>query len=133
MAAMALVGLKYLDEDNAYRRQISAWYDELLAEAVGHVPIAPGCEPSRHLYQVLVDQRDEVILNLNAQNIYPGVHYRENTAYDMYAYARGSCPRAEEASQRLLSLPLHLRLKRQDINRVCDVLKQTVAQLQTGP
>ena len=28
MAAMALVSLKYLDRDNAYRRQISAWYDE---------------------------------------------------------------------------------------------------------
>lgn len=28
MAAIALVQLKYLDEDNNYRRQIAKWYDE---------------------------------------------------------------------------------------------------------
>ena len=28
MAAMGLVSLKYLDQDNAYRRQLAEWYDE---------------------------------------------------------------------------------------------------------
>lgn len=126
MAAMGLVGLKYLDQDNAHRRKVSEWYDELLGESVEHVPIAPGCESSRHLYQVLVDRRDEVIQALNAQAIFPGVHYRENTAYQMYASAKGSCPRAEAASQRLLSLPLHVQLSHQDVKRVSRALLSAV-------
>src|SRR5262249_19609134 len=30
MAAIGLVALQYLDQDNAYRRQVAAWYDEML-------------------------------------------------------------------------------------------------------
>ena len=76
--------------------------------------------------QVLVDNRDQVMLALNAQRIYPGVHYQDNTFYSMYGSAKGSCPRSVEASQRLLSLPLHLRLSHADVARVSDVLTQTL-------
>jgi dTDP-4-amino-4,6-dideoxygalactose transaminase len=123
MAAIGLVSLRYLDHDNAYRRQLATWYTELLG---GHpyieiVPIAPGCEPSRHLFQIQVGHRDEVMVALNSVGIYPGVHYRTNTLYRMFADAL-PCPNAQCASDRLISLPLHLRLQRRDLDRVCDSL-----------
>lgn len=128
MAAMGLVSLKYLDQDNAYRRQIADWYDEhLQGEAkVTRVPVAPGCLPSRHLYQILVENRDEVMLALNDEKIYPGVHYRDNTLYKMYHYAKGTCPHALKASERIISLPIHLRLTYQDVRRVAEALKEIV-------
>lgn len=128
MAAMALVALPHVDEDNIFRRQVCAGYDELLAiePRIERVPIAPGCEPSRHLYQVLVDNRDEVMAALNRAGIYPGVHYRDNTAYRMYRAASGACPRAARASDRLMSLPLHLRLSRADVERVASALIEAV-------
>jgi dTDP-4-amino-4,6-dideoxygalactose transaminase len=128
MAAIGLVSLKYLDHDNAYRRQIATWYNEyLLAETKIHrVPIAPGCLPSRHLYQILVDNRDEVMLALNDENIYPGVHYRDNTLHKMYAYGLGTCPRSMSASERVISLPMHLRLSYHDIQRICGALIEIV-------
>ncbi len=124
MAALGLVGLRHLETDNAHRRQLAQWYDESLADAVGvePVPTAAGCVPSRHLYQVLVDDRDHVILELNGRGIYPGVHYRDNTVYPMYAGPGGRCPRARRASERILSLPLHLQLSRADVLRVSDAL-----------
>ena len=118
MAALAIVGLKYLDVDNAFRRQIACWYDALLDESVERVPVASGCESSRHLYQVLTDDRDELLLALNNQHIYPGVHYADNSSYAMYEHARGTCPRASRASARVLSLPIHLRLTYEDVTRV---------------
>lgn len=120
MAGMALVALKYLDEDNAYRRQLSAWYDEELADvaAVGRVPMSADCVPSRHLYQILLDDRDGLMGHLNAAQIFPGVHYRDNTEYSMYAEAKGTCPRSMAASERLMSLPMHLGLSREDVARV---------------
>jgi hypothetical protein len=34
------------------------------------------CESSRHLYQVTVENSNEVILALNAHQVHPGVHCR---------------------------------------------------------
>ena len=55
MAAIALVSIRYVDDDNARRRQLAAWYDEALANVPGidRVPVADGCESARHLYQFL--------------------------------------------------------------------------------
>lgn len=128
MAALALVSLRYLEEDNAERRRISARYDELLAgdDRIGRVPMAPGCVPSRHLYQVLVDDRDRVLAGLNAQGIYPGVHYRDNTEYAVYREHAGVAPRAAAASASLISLPLHLHLSDDDVDRVARTLRDVV-------
>jgi dTDP-4-amino-4,6-dideoxygalactose transaminase len=127
-AAMGLVSLKYLEHDNSYRRQIAGWYDEFLEKEpkIRRVPIAPGCSPSRHLYQILVENRDEVIFALNGAGIFPGVHYRDNTLYRMYTYANGSCPRAAQASAEVISLPLHLQITRQNVQRVCKSLIEIV-------
>lgn len=124
MAAIALVQLKYLEEDNIYRRQLCDRYTQNLKDTadITIVPIAPGCEPSRHLFQILVDNRDELILALNENGVYPGVHYRDNTEYGMYQYANGTCPHAHEVSGRLLSLPLHLRMTKNDVDRVSELV-----------
>jgi len=127
MAGIGIVSLKYLEQDNAFRRQLAEWYDEGLAGAPGieRVPVARDCESARHLYQVLVDRRDQVMVGLNNAQIYPGVHYRDNTFYEMYA-DQPSCPRARRASERVISLPLHLQLERGDVDRVCETLKALV-------
>jgi len=129
MAAMGLVALKYVDQDNAYRRLLSGWYDELLDGKVQRIPVRDGCESARHLYQIMVEHRDQVMLGLNGYQIYPGVHYRDNTTYPMYASMRGTCPRALDASSRLISLPLHMRLTRQDTARISDTLREILARL----
>ena len=123
MAGIGLVSLQYLETDNAYRRQLAVWYDEGLAATPGieRVPTAPGCESARHLYQILVERRDEVMVGLNAAQIYPGVHYRDNSLYRMYA-DQPPCPRARRASERVISLPLHLQIDRADVDRVCAAL-----------
>ncbi len=131
MAAMGLVGLRYLEADNERRREICSLYDAELAGSptVERVPLTAGVVPSRHLYQVLVDRRDEVMVGLNERGIYPGVHYRDNTWYRMYAEVPGAaeCPAARRASERLISLPLHLRLSRADVARVGAALRELTA------
>ncbi len=129
MAALALVGLRYLEADNAQRRRLAAWYDDEFANAAGvdRPPIPAGITPSRHLYQVLVDRRDEVMAAMSRQGVFPGVHYRDNTLYPMYAESAASCPRARRASERLISLPLHLRLGREDVRRVAVALRRAMA------
>jgi len=73
MAAIGLVQLKYLDQGNSYRRQLAEWYRNNFetSSQVQVVPDAQGCESAHHLLQVLVDNRDELILALNNNGCFP--------------------------------------------------------------
>ncbi|HKR64714.1 MAG TPA: DegT/DnrJ/EryC1/StrS family aminotransferase [Thermoanaerobaculia bacterium] len=124
MAAIALVALRYLDSDNAWRRQLAAWYTERLAGVapVELIPMPEESESSRHLYQIRSARRDQLLTALEKAGIAAGVHYADNTHYRMYSHATGTCPNAAQASAQLLSLPMHMRLTREDVDRVCDVI-----------
>lgn len=121
MAAIALVQLRHLDRDNAYRRQLAAWYTEGFldhADKIHLVTIPENCESSRHLFQIIVEDRDGLMDALHAADIYPGVHYVENTQYRMYAYAAGTVPKASYISDHVLSLPMHMRLTYEDVQAI---------------
>ncbi len=124
MAAIGLVQLKYVEQDNVYRRQIAEWYRAALSGSaqIRLIPSPQGCESATHLFQIRVNNRDPLILKLNEHEVYPGVHYRDNTEYRMYAHAHGSCPSAHAASGEILSLPLHLRLTRSDVETIAELL-----------
>lgn len=129
MAAIGLVQLKYLDNDNAYRRQLANWYEELLSgrDNIRLTPITEGCDSSRHLFQIRVENRDELMLALHEHEVYPGVHYRDNTEYRMYASGKGKCPRAHVASNEVLSLPMHMGISRKDVEFVCELVGKYAA------
>lgn len=123
MASIALVQLKYLDRDNAYRAQIVRWYRDRFSaypEFIKQVTIPAECQSSNHLFQIIVNNRDELILWLNKCDIAPGVHYVDNTNYPMYNYAKGTCPYAAFVSEHVLSLPLHVDLTFNDVQFICE-------------
>ena len=124
MASIGLAQLRWLDQDNSYRRQIASWYR---AKLDGHptvklIEIAPGCESATHLFQIRVNRRDAMMLALNEHQVYPGVHYRDNTEYPMYSYASGTCPNAARASGEIISLPVHMSVTRNDVDMISDLL-----------
>ena len=131
IAAIGLVQLRYLDSDNAYRRQLCKWYDDSLSDCpkITRVPVDAACESSRHLYQVRVARRDEVLLALNNAGIFPGVHYRDNTEFTMYSDNQKACPNARSFSNEVISLPLHLRVTHADTKRVVEELLKIVAHI----
>jgi len=127
MAALGLVSLKYLDEDNAVRRELAALYEERLAgtNAVQSVRVAPGCQSARHFFQVRVQNREEVMSALNDASVFHGVHYRDNTEYRMYASAAGACPNSAAASREVISLPLHLGMSKTDVDLVSEIIRKS--------
>lgn len=127
IASIALVQLKYLDEDNKMRNEIADFYINHLKDddRVSIVPIAPDCYSSRHLFQIRLNNRDNVMQHFYDNQIFPGVHYLDNTEYPMYRYAYGSCPNAHKASNELISLPLHLNLTDNDLLTIINTLRKT--------
>lgn len=126
MAALGIVGLRYLNADNEHRRQICAWYDQLLDPSIQRVPVAPNCESSRMLYQVHIPDRDRVYRRLRDQGITTNVLFPDNTDYPMYEYAKGSCPRAAAATSSLLTLPVHLKLTYEHVALIASKLNEAV-------
>lgn len=126
MAAIGLVQLRYLDRDNAFRKQLASWYTHgfaQYAENIKIVHVPSECESSRHLFQIIVEDRDGLMVALNQSEIYPGVHYTDNTQYRMYAYAKGTCPYASYVSDHVISLPMHMRLTHEDVQKIiCEVV-----------
>jgi dTDP-4-amino-4,6-dideoxygalactose transaminase len=122
MASMAIVGLKYLEEDNERRREICSLYNKFFAGTkIKTVSMSPETTvPSRHLYQIVVPNRNKIMEYLNTQGVYPGVHYRDNTHYKMYNYGLGSCPKSHQVSEELISLPLHIKLTNEDVKYVAE-------------
>ena len=125
---MALVGLKYLEEDNKIRRNICEIYDEGFKNSdIGIVPMSTETTiSSRHLYQIRVQNRNQVMEFLNSNDIFPGVHYRDNTNYKMYGHAKGTCPSSYLASEEVISLPLHTFLSGEEIKKVVRVVLKSV-------
>ena len=131
MASIGLAQLKYLDEDNDYRNLIAKQYIANLKDVKGIKIIYDSPlikKSSKHLFQIRVDKnkRDTIIEHLYENSIYPGVHYIDNTTYKMYNYAFGTCPKAHQYSEELITLPIHLNITTEDINRVCEVLINTI-------
>ena len=128
MASMGLVGLKYLEDDNSYRRKISEMYETSFSSAgIKSIQTSKSTAvSSRHLYQIRVKNRNKIMEYLNSQGIYPGVHYRDNTNYTIYSDQKGSCPMSYKLSEEVISLPLHMRLVEDDVNYVIEKVIEAI-------
>ncbi len=126
MAGIGLAQLKYLDRDNARRREIVAKYIKAFEnnqkiQIIG-APYADEC--SYHIFEMVVPNRDALLSELAAHDIYGGVHYRDNTEYSMYRYAHGTCPKAHEISQHIITMPLHMWLTDDDVEFVIKTVNE---------
>ena len=128
MAAIGLVQLKYLDRDNARRREIVAMYDKAFENnpklKIIKAPNTDEC--SFHIYELVVPDREGLLGALAEHDIYGGVHYRDNTEYSMYTYAKGTCPKAHEMSEHLITLPLHMWLTNEEVQEIIKVVNDFV-------
>ena len=115
-AAIGLVSLRYLDHDNEYRRMLANVYDRYLKdkddiEIIVHSNLV---NSSRHLYQIAVTDRDNLLERLSKEEIYCGVHYIANHQYSIYEKYKADVVNTNRYSSTLISLPMHLGLNEDD-------------------
>lgn len=133
--ALGIVQLSRLEEIKANRRQVAAWYQELLAQDDRLVvPQEPdGCEMSWFVFVVQLaeplgrEDRDGVLREMNRQgiqvgNYFPPVHLQPFIA-ERYGYRRGDFPITESVSEQTLALPFHNHLTQDEVAIVCGTLR----------
>ncbi len=129
-SAILDIKLKKLDEWNARRRQVAAWYAERLAGDERIVlPVVPeGRQHIYHLYVVRVAQRDRLLNELGVKGVGFGLHYpiplHLQVAYRDLGYAVGDFPVTEEIAASILSLPMFPHMTEEMVDYTCQTLKE---------
>ena len=125
--------LRRLDDWNAARNAAAARYQELLGDepSLWLPQTMPGNDHVWHLYVVRLSDRDRVLDRLKARGIGAGMHYpvpiHLQGAFAQLGHRRGDFPHVEEASGRILSLPLHPHLSAAQQERIAEVLIEEVS------
>ena len=126
--------LKRLAAWNARRRAAADIYQELLAGIPGLVlpATAEGNTDVWHIYAVRVpaEERGRILQVLAGAGIGAGIHYpvpvHLTGAYAHLGYGPGDFPVSEDAAARLLSLPLHPHLSREQQEYVAETLAEAL-------
>jgi perosamine synthetase len=133
-AAIGIVQLRKLDQFNAIRKENA----QLLTQGIHklHGLTTPHLEKDAnhvfHQYVLKVEEnypidRDELANFLIQRGIGIAIHYPlpiyKQPLYIRKGFGRSMCPNAEEACKRVLSLPVHPLVNKEDIKYMLEVLK----------
>jgi perosamine synthetase len=137
--ALGLSQLKTLDENLSRRRDIAAQYSEAFANLPGITPPAVRAEisPAWHLYPIRLDleklsaNRAQFFRALRAENIGVNVHYipvhRHPYYRDRFGFKAGDYPVAEDAYERLISLPMFHGMSDEDVSDVIHAVSKVAS------
>ncbi|HHT9119693.1 MAG TPA: DegT/DnrJ/EryC1/StrS family aminotransferase [Candidatus Hypogeohydataceae bacterium YC41] len=132
-AAVLSVKLKYLEGWTNSRREKARQYDKLLSaiQGVSTPRVLPEVKHVYHLYVIKVEDRDGLRKKLEEMGIHTGIHYplplHLQPAYAHLGLPRGTFPRAEEATSKVLSLPLYPEIKTEQLEAVVEAIKLCIS------
>jgi len=139
--ALGIQQLKKLEANLARRRQIAARYTAAFREIPEVVPpaVRHDINPAWHLYPIRLDRarlkadRGQVFAALRAENIGVNVHYipvhRHPYYRERFGYRGGEYPVAEDAYERLISLPMFYGMSDQDVDDVIRAVEKVISHL----
>ena len=137
-AALGMQQLRKADYFWEKRVEYSQIYDEAFSMIPEIVPLARRDEVKSafHLYVVLLKveelsaDRDMIMNAIQAEKIGIGIHFRalhlQKYYRETFGFERGDFPRAEYASDRLISLPLYPAMTPDDVKDVIAVVKKVI-------
>src|ERR1035437_3023386 len=135
--ALGLSQLEKLDANLARRREIAAQYASAFRDlsAILVPAVRDGVNPAWHLYPVRLNLgtlsagRGEIFRALRAENIGVNVHYipvHQHPYYRERSKSKESYPVAEDAYERLISLPMFHSMTAQDVGDVIHAVTKIV-------
>ena len=131
-ATVLRIKLRYLEQWNAARQAHAQAYTEQLRGLVEAVPVVqPWGTHVYYVYVVQVQQRDYFRRVLEQEGIATSIHYpiplHLQPACAQYGYKAGMLPVTEEVMERIVSLPMYPELTDEQIRRVVDAVKKSIA------
>ncbi len=133
---MAAIGLRQLDRYPsllARRVEIIRKYDAVCdALGISHLQHhTPGMDSSNHLYLIRIpgigaEERNAIITKMAERGVATNVHYKPLPMMTAYGGDCTAWPNAYDYYHNLITLPLHTLLSDEDVDAVCEALKESV-------
>lgn len=124
-AAVLMAKIGIFDDELSARRSIAEKYNSLLGDYVSS--FVDRSDSAWAQYPILVDRRDEVMVELKSKGIPTAVYYprpmHSQPAYQKFATAYDPPRVSEEISQRILCLPIHPYLNEGEIKRIASAVR----------
>jgi len=139
--ALGISQLRKLDSWLARRREIAERYNRAFSNLPQiEIPyVMSDCVPAWHLYVIRLNLdmlrvgRETIFKALRAENIGVNVHYipiHWLSYYQNLGYKKGECPVAEQAYERLITLPLFPAMSDQDVEDVITAVNKVITHFQ---
>lgn len=129
LAILAINQFKKLGRFNEHRKEIAQTYDSLLVNKKEFKPIFKN-DKDREIvflkYPVLNVNPEKVVKGARKKGIYlndgwfGSIIVPPLTSLEKVFYIKGSCSKAEEVAKRILCLPTHINISREDAKKVFD-------------
>lgn len=139
---MAAIGLRQLDRYLGLlerRKQMMVVYDKICDElGISHmIHHVEGMDSSKHLYLIRVpgidvDVRNLIIEKMSERGVATNVHYKPMpmmTAYKAKGWDIKDFPNTYDYYKNLITLPFHTFLSDDDVNYVCECLKEVIHEI----
>ena len=133
---MAAIGLRQLDRYLSLlerRAEIMKKYDAVCAElGISHMMHhTEFMDSSNHLYLIRVpdiseEERNLIIVKMADRGVATNVHYKPLPMMTAYGKDCSAYPNAYDYYHNLITLPLHTLLSDEDVDYVCEMLKEVV-------
>ncbi|MEW6740284.1 MAG: DegT/DnrJ/EryC1/StrS family aminotransferase [Nitrospirota bacterium] len=130
-SALLIGQLDRIEENLAKREAIASFYErEFDRLGIDYIKVPKNTKSARHLFAMLVDNRDEVLVKLQKAGIGVAVNYRPihlHTYYkNTFGYKDGDFPIAEYIGNRAISIPLYPGLTDKETEYIVNTLKSIV-------
>lgn len=137
-AAFLSIKLKKLEKWNELRKQNANIYFQNL-QPVGDILLPPKAtedsKPVYHQFVIRTTHRDKLKAYLDKNEIGTAIHYpvpvHLQKAYSDLGFSKGSFPIAQRLAETVLSLPVWPGLKKEEIEFVCDEIKEFYSKAQS--
>ena len=136
---MAAIGLRQLDRYLGLlgrRAEMMKKYDAVCAElGISHmVHHTEYMDSSNHLYLIrvpgiTVEQRNEIIEKMAERGVATNVHYKPLPMMTAYGKDCSAYPNSYDYYHNLITLPFHTLLSDEDVDYVCETLKEVVTEV----
>ena len=121
-----LAKLPILADEIQARNRLADYYDGRLAGHAVTPKRRPGSLSAWAQYSILIERRDQVRAELQAQGIPSQIYYPEpmhlQAPYRPYGNGEASLPVSERLAQSILSLPMHAYMEEATAARICDAV-----------
>lgn len=129
-AAVLNVKMKWIDDSIRARGEIAEKYTVRLSGVAGlRIPaVASYNKAVYYVYNVLADKRDELASFMKERGIGTSIYYPKplhlQKCFEHLGYKKGDFPVAERISNQVLALPIFPELRDDEIDYVCDSIRE---------